>query len=161
VRTGGWEIWYRREGKRASEKWLEVREGEKEGRYLVAGRDFADKEAVVAYLGDEISKEEMEVREEEGKADHVMRVGAKFIDGRVHKCGGQYMNTAVWEDEDNNVAMMGAPYGTLRIACKGGVKEGTRLLLDYGKVYWASEERAKLLQKIWEGAEGATEDAVD
>ena len=32
----------------------------------------------------------------------------------------EVMDTAVWDDEDNNVAMMGAPYGTLRIARKGG-----------------------------------------
>ena len=102
MRTGEWEIWYRREGEQKSEKWLEVRESREEGRHLVAGRDFADKEAVVAYLGEEITKEELKIREEEGIADHVMQVGAKLVDGRLHKCGGQYMNTSVWEGEENN-----------------------------------------------------------
>ena len=153
MRTGGWEIWYRREGERESEKWLEVRESREEGRHLVAGRDFAYKEAVVAYLGDEITKEELKIREEEGRADHVMQVGAKLVDGRLHKCGGQYMNTSVWEGEENNVEMMGAPYGTLRIAREGGVRKGEQLLLDYGGDYWASEERKSLLEKIWAGGE--------
>ena len=75
---------------------------------------------VVAYLGEEITKEELQIREEKGIADHVMQVGAKLVDGRLHKCGGQYMNTSLWENEENNVVMMGAPYGTLRIAREGG-----------------------------------------
>ena len=153
MRTGEWEIWYRREGEQESEKWLEVKESKEEGRHLVAGRDFADREAVVAYLGEEITKEELQRREEEGIADHVMQVGAKLVDGRLHKCGGQYMNTSVWENEENNVVMMGAPYGTLRIAREGGVRKGEKLLLDYGKDYWVSLERRKLLERIWAEAE--------
>ena len=63
------------------------------------------------------------------------------------------MNTSVWEGEENNVEMMGAPYGTLRIAREGGVRKGEQLLLDYGGDYWASEERKSLLEKIWAGGE--------
>ena len=63
------------------------------------------------------------------------------------------MNTSVWEGEENNVEMMGAPYGTLRIAREGGVRKGEQLLLDYGKKYWGSKERKRLLEKIWAGGE--------
>ena len=44
--------------------------------------------------------------------------------------------------------MMGAPWGTLRIANEKGVTEGDELLLDYGGDYWASEERQTLLESI-------------
>ena len=32
------------------------------------------------------------------------------------------------------------------------MREGEKLLLDYGEDYWASLERRKLLEKIWAGA---------
>ena len=79
-----------------------------------------------------------------------MKIGAKLIDGRTHLCGGQYMNTAMWEGQKNNVKMMGAPYGTLRVDKKGGVRKGEELLLDYGVGYWESEERQRLWKKIGE-----------
>ena len=91
----------------------------------------------------------MEKRGAAGEADHVMRIGTKWIDGRTHICGGQYMNTSIWTGEENNVKMMGAPYGTLRIKCRGGVEKGEELLLDYGGDYWASKERQQLLKKLW------------
>ena len=46
--------------------------------------------------------------------------------------------------------MMGAPYGTLRVDKKGGVRKGEELLLDYGEGYWESEERQRLWKKIGE-----------
>lgn len=145
-----WEIWFKEgPGRGKAVPWLAVKEGEGEkGRYLIADRDFRDEEAVVTYRGEEISKEELKRREAKGTADHVMKVGGRLIDGRTHRCGGQYMNTAVGEEEENNVKMMGAPYGTLRINKVGGVKKGEELLLDYGKEYWESEERQRLLKKI-------------
>ena len=146
-----WEIWYKGPGEQEAALWLLVREGKKEeGKYLVAGRDFCDRESVVTYRGAEITKEELGVLEEEGRADHVMKIGAKLIDGRTHLCGGQYMNTAMWEGQENNVKMMGTPYGTLRVDKKGGVRKGEELLLDYGEGYWESEERQRLWKKIGE-----------
>ena len=62
------------------------------------------------------------------------------------------MNTSIWKDESDNVKMMGAPYGTLRIEKEGGVQKGEELRLDYGKGYWESEERQRLLKRLW--AEG-------
>ena len=123
--------------------------GEEGGRVLVAGRDFMDDEAVVAYLGDEIDEDEMNLRNGKGKGDHIMQVGSRLIDGRKHICGGQYMNTCMpWDGRGNNVKMMGAPWGTLRIAKEKGVTEGDELLLDYGGDYWASEEHQTLLENI-------------
>ena len=148
-----WEIWYRRPGAQNEEAdlWLMVKdEKNSKGRYLIAGKDFDDKEAIVTYRGNAISKKELRTLEERGDGDHVMQIGAELIDGRMHVCGGQYMNTAVWEEEKNNVKMMGAPYGTLRADKKGGIKRGEELLLDYGKTYWASKERQQLLQRIWD-----------
>ena len=148
-----WEIWYRGPGLKAGEAdlWLVVKESKgRKGKYLMAGRHFKHKEAIVMYRGETISAKELHKREAEGVADHVMKVGTRFIDGRTHRCGGQYMNTAVWEEEMNNVKMMGAPHGTLRADKNGGIKKGEELLLDYGEAYWESVERQKLLQKIWE-----------
>ena len=147
-----WEIWYKGPGEKEAALWLQVKSGEKEeGRYLVAGRDFKDKEAVVTYCGDEITKEELkELEKVEGRADHVMQIGARYIDGRTHLCGGQYMNTAMWEGQANNVKMMGAPHGTLRIHKEGGVMKGEELLLDYGNKYWESEERQRRWREIGE-----------
>ena len=51
----------------------------------------------MTYCGDEITEEELKGLEAEGRADHVMKIGARYIDGRTHLCGGQYMNTAMWE----------------------------------------------------------------
>ena len=45
------------------------------------------------------------------------------------------MNTSIWREEDNNVKMMGAPYGTLRVDKVGGVRKGEKLRLDYGETY--------------------------
>ena len=108
----------------------------------------------MTYKGDEIDGEELRRREAEGRADHVMRVGARWIDGRTHICGGQYMNTAIWEGEDNNMKMMGAPYGTLRVEKEGGVRKGAELRLDYGEEYWESDERRKMLERLWSGQQG-------
>ena len=145
-----WEIWYVREGKHEAELWLVVEDRKEEGgRVLVAGRDFTDNEAVVAYLGEVIDEEEMGKRTEEGEGEHIMEIGSRLVDGRKHKCGGQYMNTCMpWDTRGNNVKMMGAPLGTLRIESENGVRKGDELLLDYGELYWASEERQALLNKI-------------
>ena len=60
-----------------------------------------------------------------------MQVGSRMVDGKKHKCGGQYMNTCMpWDRRGNNVQMMGAPFGTLRIMSTNGVKKGEELLLD-------------------------------
>ena len=147
-----WEIWYMPEEERVAELWLVVEDrGDGGGRVLLAGRDFMDKEAVVAYLGEGISEEEMNLRNEKKKGDHIMQIGKRLVDGRKHKCGGQYMNTCMpWDNRGNNVKMMGAPWGTLRIKSKNGVKQGDELLLDYGEDYWASAERQELLKRIRE-----------
>ena len=53
------------EGETGFELWLVVEDkGDGEGKRLLAGRDFKDKEAVVAYLGEEISEKEMDLRNE-------------------------------------------------------------------------------------------------
>ena len=111
----------------------------------------------MAYLGEEITEEEEKERGKKGLADHVMEIGGRRVDGRTHICGGQYMNTRMaWEldgGRKNNVKMMGAPYGTLRVSCEGGVREGEQLWLDYGVEYWRSRERQRVLEGIWRGTQ--------
>ena len=76
----------------------------------------------------------------------------------MDRWANKYMRRAVHEHVDmdgrvcDNVKMMGAPYGTLRIEKEGGVQKGEELRLDYGEDYWESEERQRLLKRLW--AEG-------
>ena len=64
------------------------------------------------------------------------------------------MNTAIWEGEDNNMKMMGRPYGTLRVERKGGGRKGEEFMLDYGEEYWESDERREMLERLWRGQQG-------
>ena len=79
------------------------------------------------------------------RADHVMQVGQRYVDGRDGCSGAQFINTDLHQAGRTNNAKF-ASTGTVRVTAPGGIGVGAEILMPYGADYWrqrAGEDRRK------------------
>ena len=69
------------------------------------------------------------------RADHVMQVGRRYVDGRDGSSGAQFINTDLHQRGRTNNAKF-ASTGTVRVTAPGGIEEGVEILMPYGTEYW-------------------------
>eukprot|EP00966_Prymnesium_polylepis_P157392 3637407-Prymnesium_polylepis.4 len=127
------------------EAWLHVKTSPIAGRGLYAARPFAYKDAMVTYMGRDQGGEGTE----EGtrarvrlaavhRADHIMVVKGRYIDGRHGVTGTQYINAALGSSRRSDNAKFG-PTGTVTVEEKSGIAAGDEVLMAYGAPGDASE----------------------
>ena len=93
----------RRGGGTGWEEWFHIRISPVSGRGLYAARQFAHKEAMVVYMGRDLGGEGTQegTRAREAlaavhRADHIMVVRGRYIDGRHGVTGAQYVKCGTW-----------------------------------------------------------------
>ena len=127
------------------ERRFYIRASDVAGRGLFTARRYAKGEYMTAYMGEDlgaIGSEEglrgLERVENAKRADHVMEMRGRYVDGRHANAGAQYINSG---GKRNNArfAHTGAVTATRAIA------EGEEVLYPYGAAYWrrraANEQR--------------------
>ena len=112
------------------------------GRGLFAARRFASGEKLTMYMGADLG--DVGTAEGEGartrlaaihRADHVMQIGRRYVDGRDGSSGAQFINTDLHQQGRTNNAKF-ASTGTVRVTAPGGIEEGVEILMPYGTEYW-------------------------
>ena len=74
------------------------------------------------------------------RADHIMEIAGRLIDGRSGVSGAQYINTAKGVRQRYNNADFAGTTGSIRVTATGGIKKGDEILMPYGSTYWRSRE---------------------
>ena len=126
-----------------------IRESEVAGRGLFAARDYAPDERITVYEGQDLGAvgtvEGLEARAQRTavcRADHIMIVNGKYIDGRHSVTGAQYINTANGvKGVSNNALFAKDGTGTVRVNTSGGIRAGEEILFAYGQRYWSARKR--------------------
>ena len=75
------------------------------------------------------------------RADHVMEIAGRLVDGRHGISGAQYINTAKGVTGRADNAHFSKPTGSVRVTATKGIAAGTEILMPYGSDYW--RQRAK------------------
>ena len=107
---------------------------------LYALRQFEVAEPIAVYLGEDIGAYdgdgmvEMERRAARGGGRHVMRQGARLVDGKHGPTGAQYINSAYQAPAGwvNNARIL----ATGTIVATTVIRPGTEILMAYGEEYW-------------------------
>ena len=121
------------------------------GRGLFAARDYLPGEYLTCYMGDDIGGAGTESGRAAvnrlvaiHRADHIMEIGGRYVDGRRARNGAQFANTACGVTGRNDNAKFSGTTGSLRVAenCTGGgIRCGQEILLTYGTGYWNTRAR--------------------
>ena len=113
------------------------------GRGLFAARDYAPNEYMTVYMGVDIgaegTPEGMAARarlQEVRRADHIMLVAKRYVDGRHAVSGAQYINTNTGQRGRKNNASFSATTGSIKVDATAGVRTGEEILMPYGSRYW-------------------------
>ena len=124
------------------EAWFHVKTSPIAGRGLYAARPFAHKDAMVTYMGRDLggegTAEGTRAREQLAavhRADHIMVVKGRYIDGRHGVTGAQYINAAHGSSGCSDNAKFG-PTATVTVEKKSGIAAGEEVLMAYGQEYW-------------------------
>ena len=75
------------------------------------------------------------------RADHVMEIAGRYVDGRNGVSGAQYINTAKGMSGRADNANFSNTTGSVRVVAAKGIAAGTEILMPYGSEYW--RQRAK------------------
>ena len=136
----------RRGGGTGWEVWFHIRISPVSGRGLYAARQFAHKEAMVVYMGRDLGGEGTQegTRAREAlaavhRADHIMVVSGRYIDGRHGVTGAQYVNAARGTSGRTDNARFGAT-GTITVEKRSGIAAGEEILMAYGQDYWRQRD---------------------
>ena len=125
------------------------KDGAVAGRGLFAARDYAKGEYMTVYMGRDMGGvntpvEGIAAQEKLAairRADHVMGIAGRLVDGRKGISGAQYINTAKGMKGRTDNARFSATTGSIVVTANGGIKAGTEILMSYGQAYW--QQRAK------------------
>ena len=74
------------------------------------------------------------------RADHIMEIAGRLVDGRSGASGAQYINTAKGMQQRSNNADFAGTTGSIRVTAAGGIAKGTEILMPYGSVYWKQRD---------------------
>ena len=120
------------------------------GRGLFAARDYAKGEYMTVYMGKDmggVSTTEGVAAQETlaaiRRADHVMGIAGRLVDGREGISGAQYINTAKGVKGRNDNARFSPTTGSIVVTAAGGIKTGTEILMSYGQTYWLATTRER------------------
>jgi len=125
-----------------------IKESSIAGRGLFAARRFATGEHITVYMGNDIGQ----VGTTAGlaararlvaiqRADHVMAIKGRYVDGRLAMTGAQYINTALGNDRLTNNALFSGTTGSIRVAPGKRIEVGQEILMPYGPDYWRDRRR--------------------
>ena len=111
-------------------------EGAVAGRGLFAARDYAKGEHVAVYMGVDMGKSgtpESRAAQERlaavKRADHVMEIAGRLVDGRHGISGAQYINTAKGVTGRADNAHFAKPTGSVRATAAKGIAAGTEIFI--------------------------------
>ena len=138
VATGVEIVEFDTDGSGAWETRFYIKKSDIAGRGLFAARPYAAREYIAAYMGvdlggvDTTEGTEMRTRLAQiQRADHVMVVNGRYVDGRTTVNGVQYINAGLQTRSDNAQF-----HNTGSVTARENINEGQEILYAYGAAYW-------------------------
>ena len=133
-------MWFDTRSSKGWELRFYIRESPIAGKGLFAARDYG-KEYLAVYMGEDLGAEGSKEAQKEqthrtaiGRADHMMAIAGRIVDGRQGRTGAQYINTSTGTTEHNNAKFTNT--GAVRVADNSTIRKGDEILYAYGAEYW-------------------------